>query len=110
MAQVRRTARRTRRIAISISIASIGLGACERKAPGPDECRKASLRLLGITEQERSLNPRAHAAVDELMVECLTTPFDRELTRCLEERGSRVCVQELRRRLHAPVEDDPDEL
>ncbi len=107
-----RTARRTRRLGWAVTGFVLALCAtgCARKAPGPDECRRASLRLLGITEEDRRRNATARAAVDSLMVECLTTPFDRELTHCLEERSGRVCLRELRRRLKVPVEDDLGEL
>lgn len=73
--------------------------ACERKAPGPAECQQAALRVLALTDTPWQNSPRAREAVDQLTVECLTTPFDREFTRCLQERGARTCVVEMKRRL-----------
>ena len=80
--------------------------ACERKAPGPDECRHAALHVLGLEGLDWQRSTRARMAVDQFMVECLTTPFDRTFTRCLEERGIRSCSLELeRRRIGDPIED-----
>lgn len=80
--------------------ATVALG-CEREAPGPAECVAASERLLGVSSEQALRLPRVKAAFDELTIRCLTTPFDREFIRCLDERGQRSCVMDLERRLRA---------
>ncbi|HEY3494924.1 MAG TPA: hypothetical protein VGK73_09570 [Polyangiaceae bacterium] len=66
--------------------------ACRRKAPGPAECRAFALELAG--RGSSALPPGAHlkSEIDELTRECLVTPYDRELLRCVEEsRRFRAC-------------------
>jgi len=71
--------------------------ACERKAPGPKECRAFALAAFGLSAEEqlaggtrRSLSLRDE--VDGLTRECLVVPYDRQLLRCLSETGrSRAC-------------------
>jgi hypothetical protein len=80
----------------------IGIGllvACQRKAPGPDECRTFAHRALGVTHANDLLVPGAAERVAELTRDCLTTPFDRELIRCVQETGrSRFCMVDFERR------------
>ena len=74
---------------------------CERKAPGPTECRLLAYRLVGVSERELLQLPEVRRRVDEVTMKCLTTPFDRELVRCVQTRGqTRACTleYELRRR------------
>lgn len=71
--------------------------ACERKAPGPAECRRFALsmhrlrseeELGGATRRELALRDQ----VDGLTRECLVLPYDHELVRCIEEQGRpRAC-------------------
>ena len=76
------------------------LAGCERRAPGPEDCVVASMRLLGVTDERYLEVPRVKQAVDNVTFQCLTTPFDRQLTRCLEERhGDENCLLEFRARL-----------
>ena len=73
---------------------------CERKAPGPNECHDFARQALGIPDDVNRLPPRARAAVDELTLDCITTPYDRKLLRCVEEgRGGRRCLSEFKRRV-----------
>jgi hypothetical protein len=75
------------------------LVACERKAPGPAECRTFAHAALGITRPSDLLVPGAAERVGELTRDCLTTPFDRDLLRCVQETGrARRCVQDFERR------------
>lgn len=76
--------------------------ACERKAPDPSEClamAEAALRPL----VERGHHPgQLLAQHDELVRECLVTPFDDQLVACVERTGAyRACRAdfELRRRI-----------
>ena len=82
-----------------VAAAALWLLGCERKAPGPQECHDFALQALGIPEGVKRLPPHFKAAVDELTVRCITTPYDRQLLRCVEEgRGSRRCLSEFGRR------------
>jgi hypothetical protein len=75
------------------------LAACERKAPGPDECRTFAQAALGITRPSDLLQPGVAERVGELTRDCLTTPFDRDLLRCVQETGrSRFCMVDFERR------------
>jgi hypothetical protein len=72
--------------------------ACERKAPGPQECRRFAFETLGVRSTER-LSERGHAELDDLTRRCLTTPFDRELLRCVEQtQRLNTCLREFQRR------------
>jgi hypothetical protein len=43
--------------------------------------------------------------IDEVTVDCLTRPYDRELVRCIEETGqSRACLAEFRLRKTGPAQ------
>jgi hypothetical protein len=94
-----------RRVALFFSI-TLAV-ACERKAPGPTECRAFALAVYGLSAEEelargarRNLSLRDE--VDGLTRECLVVPYDRELLRCLSETGrSRTCRVAFERRRSA---------
>lgn len=67
-------------------LASFGLG-CQRKAPGPEECRAYAYRAVGVTRTEQLRRAEVRESVDDLTVKCLTTPYDRELLQCVEATG-----------------------
>ncbi len=72
---------------------------CQRKAPGPFECQEIAARSLGIRTREQLSDPRVREAYDAFTHECLTTPFDRRLVRCLEETGrTRACFIDFQQR------------
>jgi hypothetical protein len=94
----------TRRAALFV-LAGVLVLACERKAPGPEECRRFALEVYGVPRED-ALDGRTRAGVllrdrvDELTRECLVTPYDRQLLRCTAETGrARACraAFELRR-------------
>jgi len=88
-------------------LALLALAACQRKAPGPQECRRFALKVHGIDETAMALPPPLKAAIDEVTVKCLTTPFDRELIRCVDEgRGTRRCVAEYNGRVQLRTDED----
>ena len=65
---------------------------CQRKAPGPDECVALAYRLFGVQRERDLADPSVRARVDEQIQECLVTPYDYELVRCLEQGvRARVC-------------------
>jgi hypothetical protein len=73
--------------------------ACARKAPGPLECRQFALIASGARTFADLQNPKVAEIVDRLTVECLVTPYDRELLRCTEETGRvRACSLEFEHR------------
>jgi hypothetical protein len=87
---------------VAVFVAALSTLACRRKAPGPAECREFALELAGRTGP-RELPPgtRLKSEVDELTRECLVTPYDHELLRCVAESGRlRACraAFEVRRR------------
>ena len=55
-------------------------------------------------------DPRVKHEFDQLTMDCLLTPFDRELVRCIEESNrSRLCLAQFRYRLEATQRDHEDE-
>ncbi|HVR20315.1 MAG TPA: hypothetical protein VMS65_11480 [Polyangiaceae bacterium] len=84
-----------RRTALLFSITLVV--ACERKAPGPKECRAFALAVHGLSAEEELArgarrSPSLRDEVDGLTRECLVVPYDRPLLRCLSETGrSRAC-------------------
>ena len=65
---------------------------CQRKLPGPLECRTLAYRLFGVRSEQDLDDPRVRAKVDEQIHECLVTPYDYELVLCLEQGvRARVC-------------------
>jgi hypothetical protein len=77
------------------------LVACERKAPGPAECREFALRVAGVKSRDALATVRERDQLDELTRRCLVTPFDHELLRCVEETGAYTLCQVEYRRRHA---------
>ena len=79
-----------RALAVAVMIV---LSGCARKAPGPAECNEFAMRAAGIppSTAPAQVDPRLRAAVEELTVRCLTTPYDRELLRCAESSPLRAC-------------------
>ena len=80
-----------RRATLCALIALLAM-ACQRKAPGPDECRTFALGMYRLSSEEdlggrtrRELALRDQ--VDALTRECLVLPYDRQLLRCAEETG-----------------------
>jgi hypothetical protein len=75
-------------------LGALGLcAACRRKAPGPEECRTFALHAAGVrSARDLARSARLRESIDELTRECLVTPYDRELLRCVEETGRlRAC-------------------
>jgi hypothetical protein len=69
------------------------LVACQRKAPGPEECRRFAVQALGIPAGAKAISPQAYSALEELTRQCITTPFDRELVRCVDDgHPARRCL------------------
>ncbi len=80
-----------RRAALVVLVAVFAF-ACQRKAPGPGECRSFALGMFRLRSEEdiggrtrRELAIRDQ--VDALTRECLVLPYDRQLLRCVEETG-----------------------
>lgn len=65
---------------------------CQRKSPGPEECVALAHRLFGVQSERDLADPHVRARVDEQIQECLVTPYDHELVRCLAQGvRARVC-------------------
>jgi hypothetical protein len=81
---------------------------CQRKLPGPLECRTLAYWMFGVRTEQDLADRRVRAKVDEQIHECLVTPYDAELVRCLEQGvRARVCQNAfVARRLggDAPIE------
>ncbi len=68
--------------------------ACQRKAPGPEECTRFAEAVVGV---DSYINPVIAAEIETQTRECLTRPYDRELLRCvLLTREARVCLAAFR--------------
>ena len=90
-----------------VAVALLAGLACQRKAPGPQECHRFALQVHGIDEDAVALPPPVKAVIDDVTVKCLTTPFDRELLRCVDEgRGTQRCVAEYNRRVHLRADEE----
>ena len=69
--------------------------ACERKAPGPEQCLDFAMRGLGINDERLLVVPAVKDKVDEIVIKCLTTPYDKELIGCVKMRSTtRSCLLE----------------
>jgi hypothetical protein len=55
--------------------------ACQRQAPGPDEC--VAFAEAWMRRHRAPTRLDADAAFDELVRTCLTDPYDRELVACV---------------------------
>lgn len=78
----------------------LALSSCQRKAPGPDEC--VAFAKFWVRQDKVSLRRSLVGAdpFDELVRECLTTPFDRALIECaLGGTAPQRCRAEYRRRV-----------
>jgi hypothetical protein len=72
--------------------------ACQRKAPGPEECHDLAVRWVKSVRSAAAVGPRGRRprllpdedAVLERTTVCLTTPYDRELVDCVRARGDIV--------------------
>lgn len=82
-----------------IAAAALVLVGCERKAPGPAECQRVATVMLRISDERLLADPRVKTAYDRVVVECLTTPYDRAFVACVERGGeTRVCALEMQQR------------
>jgi len=73
--------------------------ACERKAPSPEECLDYAMLGLHINDQRLLAVPEVKDKIDEVVVRCLTTPFDKELIKCMKVRhASSSCLLEFQDR------------
>jgi hypothetical protein len=87
-----------RAIASCLPLLLLCLTGCARKLPGPDECRAFALSQLGVRPGTPAVSlevePRLALRAEDLTRECLTTPYDYELMRCLAQGGSqRACAR-----------------
>ena len=84
------------------------MGACQRKAPSPEECLEFAMRGLHIDDERLLAVPDVKDKVDAVVVKCLTTPYDKELIGCVKLRPTaRSCMLEFderERRRNRPVD------
>ena len=86
-----------RAIASCLPLLFLSLVGCARQLPGPLECRALALVSVGLDPSTPATlirqDPRLEARADEVTRQCLTTPWDYQLLRCLDSGGSsRVCL------------------
>jgi hypothetical protein len=86
-----------RAIASCLPLLLLSLAGCARRLPGPVECRAVALASVGVDPGTPAAllrsDPRLEARADDVTRQCLTTPWDYPLLRCLESGGSsRVCL------------------
>ena len=107
MARLSSRALRLSRLSLLFAGATL-VTSCQRKAPGPDECLALAKRTFGVHQDAELALPGVQENVDELTVECLLTPYDRELLACAEQLGTlRPCLRAFAAR-HGGVELGPD--
>jgi len=71
------------------------LPSCERKAPSQEQCLDFAMRTLRITDPRLLAVPAVSEKLDELVVKCLTIPYDKQLIECVKTRSSaRSCIYE----------------
>ncbi len=63
------------------------LAGCERKAPGPAECVAFAEQVLTRAANRAESAALLRARYEELVRQCLTTPFDRRMLACVDETG-----------------------
>jgi len=82
-----------------LTAVSLALASCDRKAPSADECLGYALVKLRINDQRLLAVPEVKDQVDSIVISCLTTPYDKELIKCVKRRfGSNSCLLEFRDR------------
>ncbi|HKO94534.1 MAG TPA: hypothetical protein VJU61_25445 [Polyangiaceae bacterium] len=76
-----------------------GVASCQRKAPGPTECLAFAKIWLQQSKFESVLAQAPQEAFDELVMRCLTEPYDRALVECVisKQRPDSCRVDYLRR-------------
>jgi hypothetical protein len=80
-------------------VLALALLGCARKAPGPKECQDFAIAVSGARTLRELSVPAVRDTVDSMTVECLVTPYDRALLRCVKESGRlRACKLEFDRR------------
>ena len=93
-----RTQVRIVRVALAL-LACAALLACERKAPGPDECAHFASIVVLQHAPIGILTLEMQAQIEEETRNCLTRPYDRELLNCvLATNRGRACLESFRRR------------
>jgi hypothetical protein len=99
------------RRSLAVLTLSLATTACARKAPGPEECRRFAHRTSGVSPLELARAPQLRERVDELIRQCLTTPYDRELLGCVEQTGRlRACTLDFeQRRDRKLAKPDPED-
>ncbi len=83
---------------------------CQRKAPSIDQCQEMAAHLLGVGSQSLR-DPQVRAKFEQVAFECLTTPYDQQLFRCLRAGSdAELCGIEFRQREKlAPLQSEPGE-
>lgn len=90
----------------TVCLSVLLVSGCERKAPSTDECLGFAMRRLGINDERLLSFPAFKDKVNEVVIKCLTTPYDKELISCVKLRSAtQSCLLEFdareRRRGHA---------
>ena len=97
--ELRAMPRRVARVA-GLVLSLAGCLACERKAPGPEECLQFADAWMRTEGPERRAQLARENAFDELVMRCLTEPYDRELVSCVVSGAPRErCRSDYARRL-----------
>jgi hypothetical protein len=82
-----------------LALVALWVTACERQAPSSDECLDFAMRGLRINDSRLLAVPAVRDKVDEIVVKCLTTPYDKELIRCARTRSAtQSCLYEFQAR------------
>lgn len=89
--------------AFPLLLAALLTPACERKAPGPEECVQFAERWFDEDRDRVHLSPTRAKYFDEVVHKCLTTPYDKEYVECVLSGGANARCQRAfeRRRLRS---------
>ena len=84
---------------VTLTLVSVTLCGCERKAPGPEECQHFAEMAARMSTDSPLLTPELQAQIDEETRQCLTKPYDRELLACVETtQQAHGCLASFRQR------------
>lgn len=82
--------------AIGFAVVGFAVAGCSSRLPGPIDCERMATRLIGEEAERIRASPAKKRLLTIVVHGCLTTPFDHQAVRCVEEtRGLPRCMEDL---------------